>query len=248
MRVVPGDTGVPEAGALRGSALASILPALALGGFAAVAFGEAAGLGTGYALRAALLLLGGGALLLAGLPAHAPHTRFGSANRVTLVRAVLVVLLLALVGEAPLQQPATFLLAATAASLDALDGYVARRAGLTSRYGARFDMETDALLILALSLLLWWSGRVPAWILAAGALRYAFLAATLVLSRLGGELAPSRRRQVVAVVQGVTLLLALAPFVPRAAGIAAAAAGLAALLYSFGVDTYALWRGGAVTR
>jgi phosphatidylglycerophosphate synthase len=248
MRVVPGDTGVPEAGALRGSALASILPALALGGFAAVAFGEAGGLGTGYALRAALLLLGGATLLLAGLPAHAPHTRFGGANRVTLARAVLVVLLLALVGEAPPPQPAAFLLAAIAASLDALDGRLARRAGSTSRYGARFDMETDALLILTLSLLLWRSGRVPAWILAAGALRYAFLAATLLLPRLAGELAPSRRRQVVAVVQVVTLLLAFAPFVPRAAGIATAAAGLVALVYSFGIDTRALWRAGTNAR
>ena len=43
--------------------------------------------------------------------------------------------------------------------LDGTDGRVARRTGTTSAFGARFDMELDAFLLLALSVLVWQSGR-----------------------------------------------------------------------------------------
>jgi phosphatidylglycerophosphate synthase len=38
-------------------------------------------------------------------------------------------------------------------ALDGLDGWLARRFGLASAYGARFDMEVDGFLILVLALL-----------------------------------------------------------------------------------------------
>src|SRR5688572_7165549 len=81
MRVMPA---APDADALRGSALASILPAVVLGGLGAAALTEAAGLSQGYAWRAVALLLAGAALLLAGLRDH-PHARFGLANQLTLL-------------------------------------------------------------------------------------------------------------------------------------------------------------------
>jgi phosphatidylglycerophosphate synthase len=238
MRVMPA---APDAGALRGSALASILPAVAVGSLVATVLGEAVGLSPAYAWRAALLLVAGGAVLVGGLGAH-PHPRFGAANQLTLLRAVGVVLLLAMLGESRVPQPAAFVIALVAALIDACDGRVARRRGLTSRYGARFDMETDALLILALALLLWTGGRLGAWVLACGALRYAFIAATLLLPRLRGELAPSRRRQAFAVLQVATLLAAFAPFVPQRLAVLAAAAGLAGLAASFAIDVRASWR------
>ena len=41
------------------------------------------------------------------------------------------------------------------ALLDLVDGWVARRTGTASPFGARFDLETDAALILVLSWLVW---------------------------------------------------------------------------------------------
>lgn len=241
MRVMP--AAAPDAGALRSSALASILPAVTLGGLAAVAFGEIAALSPAYPLRALLLLGAGAVLLIVGLPAH-PHARFGIANQLTLARAVGVVLLAASIGEG--REPAldSLALGVAAAVLDAVDGRVARGRGLASRYGARFDMETDALLIAVLAVLLWTGGRLGAWVLIAGALRYVFIGVQQVVPRLRVELAPSWRRQACAVLQVVTLLIAFAPFVPRRLAVAAAALGVAALCGSFATDLVAMWRQG----
>ena len=67
-------------------------------------------------------------------------------------------------------------------------------------------------------------------------MRYGFVALALPWPWLARPLPPSRRRQTVCVVQIVALLVALAPFVPPALGWAAAAIGLAALVWSFAVD------------
>ena len=94
--------------------------------------------------------------LLAGLPAHRPHTRFGPANTVTLMRAAIVCLLASLYGEqwSPHALVVTGV-AVFALTLDGVDGWLARLRRTESRFGARFDMETDALLVLVLSLLAW---------------------------------------------------------------------------------------------
>lgn len=244
MRVMPA---APDVGALRVSALASILPAVALGGLAAAVLGETLGLTPPYAWRACALLLAGAVLLLLGLRAHHPHARYGAANQFTLLRAVLIVLLVALVGEPLLPRYPAFGLAVVAAVIDAVDGRIARRNGLVSRYGARFDMETDALLILTLSVLLWTSATLAAWVLLSGALRYLYVLAVFAVPRLRVELAPSRRRQGFAVLQVVTLLIAFAPFMPRTLSVIAAAAGLAGLAFSFAIDLRASWRAGAPT-
>lgn len=242
MRVMPA---APDSDALRNSALASILPAAAFGLLAAALIGESAGLGPGFAWRALLLLAAGATVLMLGLAAHRPHRRFGAANQLTLIRATLVALLLAMVGEARLPILLAFSLAVVAASIDLADGRVARGSGLASPYGARFDMETDALLILALSLLLWLGGKLGPWVLACGALRYLFVLAVALVPRLRAPLTPSRRRQAFAVVQVVSLLAAFAPFTPAPLAQAVAAAGLAGLLASFAIDVRAAWRAGA---
>ena len=58
-----------------------------------------------------------------------------------------------------------------------MDGWLARRCGVASHFGARFDLEVDSLLILILAVLVWQSGRVGAWVLAIGLARYAFVLA-----------------------------------------------------------------------
>ena len=200
-----------------------------------------------YLLAVGVLLCGGLLLLLGlreALVACHPHPRFGAANRVTLLRGTMVLLL---AGFAVLEDSwslawAAVALATLAASLDLLDGALARRHGLASRYGARFDMETDALLILVLSVLAWRWERAGAWVLASGLMRYAFVLAGLRAGWLADALAPSRRRQAICVVQVVVLVAVLAPWWPPGVAPALAALALALLCYSFGVDVRALAR------
>jgi phosphatidylglycerophosphate synthase len=170
---------------------------------------------------------------------------FGLANQATLLRAGLVCLiggaLLAGGSLTPLGWSLAALVTA-ALSLDALDGWLARRFGLTSGFGARFDLEIDALLIVILAVLVWQTGRVGAWVLAIGLLRYAFVLAGWVLPWLRRPLPPSRRRQAVCVQQGITLLLCLLP--PVGSTLAGMCAGVAllALLASFAADIIYLAR------
>jgi len=186
----------------------------------------------------------GGALIAWLAVKHDVTPTFGAANAVTLARGVLALDLLALLGSPPSVVLAWSIvaLALIALVLDCVDGRVARRRGETSAFGARFDMETDALLILVLAALAWSLGKAGAWILLAGALRYLFVAAGFVLPWLRAELPPSRRRQTVCVVQIASLILCLAPFVPPSASAAIGFAGLAALFGSFAADVASLAR------
>lgn len=169
------------------------------------------------------------------------HASWGHANRVTLLRA----LLLALVGGAlPFVHaldtgPAWVLavIAITALTLDGADGWLARRQGLQSPYGARFDMEIDTVAILYLSLLLVLAGKVGAWALLAGLLRPGFVLAGRIWSWLNGPLPFSQRRRAICMVQVAVLAACATPLVgPPLAGVAVSAA-LALLLFSFTVDT-----------
>ncbi|WP_351222635.1 CDP-alcohol phosphatidyltransferase family protein [Streptomyces sp. NPDC002133] len=167
---------------------------------------------------------------------------FGPANRVTLARTTLVGGVTALVAESFVSRPPTVLLTAlitVALVLDAVDGHVARRTGTESCFGARFDMEVDAFLILVLSVHVALS--LGAWVLVIGAMRYAFVAAARVLPWLRGPLPPSMARKTVAALQGIVLLVAAAGIVPRPAAYVAVLAALAALVWSFGRDMRWLW-------
>ncbi len=203
------------------------------------------GLGEAYVPKAlaayGLVLL----VLLGFLPLHRPRTRLGPANQVTLARGVLTALLIALAGEgggaglgamgAGLAWTA-LALALLATALDGVDGYLARRYGWASPLGARLDMEVDALLVAGLALLLWTLDRAGPWVLAAGAMRYVFVASAFFWPWLRQPLPSSRRRQAVCVAQVLTLTLALAPILPAAWAGAVAASGLVFLCYSFAVD------------
>lgn len=174
--------------------------------------------------------------------AEHPFPRLGPANLVTIIRAFLVALIGALIGE-----PNTAGVAAAAAVaiviavLDGVDGWLARRSGMTSAFGGRFDTETDALLILVLSVLIWRYDKAGAWILAAGLLRYAFVGAGWVLPWMAGPLTPTLRAKTVAVLSLVGLSLALLPPVAPPASVLVAAATLASLTWSFAVDVRRLW-------
>jgi len=193
----------------------------------------------GLALFAGLLLA-----VERGLAAHHPHPRLGAANRITLVRAAIACLIAARAIEpAPLGAPERWLLAAiagTALLLDGADGWAARRQGLASDFGARFDMEVDAFAILVLAIVVAKAHAVPYWVLAIGTMRYFYLVATLVFPLLRRPLPPrrvaDRRRKTIAVIQSVGLTVALAPATPGDWAFAICAAALTLLVYSFVAD------------
>jgi len=166
----------------------------------------------------------------------------GPADWVTLTRATLVGGVAALTVESfDRHAPVMVLvaLAIVALVLDAVDGRVARCTGTTSALGARFDMEVDAFLILVLSVYV--ARPMGAWVLAIGAMRYAYVVATWVLPWLRGSLPPRYWRKVVAATQGVVLVFVTAGALPRPLLSAALAASLALLIESFGRDVVWLW-------
>lgn len=210
--------------------------------------GQVAGLGPTHALIALLWCAVGAGLVWQGLLSGAhPHARFGGANRITALRLVLAGVLAGLLGAeawaAPLaaETPVPLawgvvMLAMATALLDACDGPLARRSGLASDFGARFDMESDAAFTLVLCTLVWQAGQAGPWVLAAGLMRYAFVGAARGWPWLAAPLAPSRRRQTVCVLQISALIVCLMPIVPPALSTAMAAASLALLGLSFAID------------
>jgi phosphatidylglycerophosphate synthase len=182
-----------------------------------------------------------GALLIRGLE-RTGATALGAANTVTLARAILVGGVLALAADSFSRPvPVLVLVALTIAALvlDGVDGFVARCTGSASALGARFDMEVDAFLILVLSVYV--ARPVGAWVLAIGAMRYAYVAGGWALPWLRGALPPRYWRKVVAATQGTVLVVAAAGLLPRPLVIAASAVALALLVESFGRDVGWLW-------
>jgi phosphatidylglycerophosphate synthase len=179
-----------------------------------------------------------------GFKRRHPFARFGPANTVTALRALLVSVAAGLIGER-FSNEVAFVAAGAGVLvtvLDGADGWLARRTSLVSDFGARFDMEVDALLILVLSVLAWQFGKAGAWVLASGLLRYAFVVAGWIWRWLRAPLPPSRRGKIVCVVQIAALVVAMTPVVPWPTSAAIAGAALATLSWSFLVDVMRLWR------
>jgi phosphatidylglycerophosphate synthase len=105
-------------------------------------------------------------------PQWSPQGRFGAANALTLGRLSGA---LALPWVAKLGPDAVAAGALALVLLDGVDGWLARRLDLASEFGEYFDKETDAFLMLLLCVLLYGSGRLGAWILVPGLLRYGFV-------------------------------------------------------------------------
>jgi phosphatidylglycerophosphate synthase len=176
--------------------------------------------------------------------AHHPFRGFGGANLTTTIRLALVAVVAAMLGQpySPALAWAAAALTVVVTALDGVDGAIARRSSLASAFGARFDMETDAWLLLVLSALAWRWDRAGAWVLACGLMRYVFVAAGWVWRWLDAPLPPSQRRKTVCVVQIVTLGVIVAPMIPRLVSVLAAAVTLGLLTWSFGVDVVWLAR------
>ncbi|GAA2741473.1 CDP-alcohol phosphatidyltransferase family protein [Terrabacter aerolatus] len=175
--------------------------------------------------------------------------RLTPADRVTLTRAVIACAVAGLVagalgtpgGGAP--SGTLVVLASVALALDAVDGRVARRTGTVHPLGARFDMETDAFLILVLSIHV--AVGLGWWVLGVGAARYVLLLVGGLSSRapwLRGQVPPRRWRKAVAAYQGIALTAASSQIPSLRVGAALVAAGLVLLVVSFGTEVMALRR------
>ena len=163
----------------------------------------------------------------------------GPADVVTLVRVGLIGVVTALVADGAPPLPVVSV-AVVALALDWVDGLVARGTRTESDFGARFDMEADAFLILVLSVYV--SGVLGPWVLLIGAMRYLYGAAAWPAPWLRGPLPPSPARKAVAAAQGIVLTAAASGWFPEPVNAVAVAGALAALVWSFGRDVVGLWR------
>jgi phosphatidylglycerophosphate synthase len=207
-----------------------------LGALAATTGLDASGWVAGVACGAGL------AILLARALTRHSQAGLGPADHVTMARAVLACGVAALTVDSFGGQVHAAILVAlstVALVLDGVDGRVARRTGTASAFGARFDMEVDAFLIMVLSVYV--ARESGWWVLAIGLARYAFVAAGLVLPWLRGPLPPRRWAKVVAAIVGVVLTVAAADILPDVATTAMLLIALSLLAESFGRSVWGLW-------
>ncbi|WP_322409807.1 lysylphosphatidylglycerol synthase domain-containing protein [Microbacterium invictum] len=207
--------------------------------FICVGVALASGLALGLPLPAVLAAASALVLALVGaavaLARHHPYARLGGANVVTLIRLTVVAFLLAVLFAGGGHPVAVIAVSIVALSLDGVDGYLARRQGLSSRFGAGFDMEVDSAFALVLALL---AGLGPAGPLAIvlGLPRYLFGAAALAYPWLNGSTAPRYSRKVICVLQLIALIALQLPVLPAPAAIAIVIVTAGLLAWSFGVD------------
>lgn len=218
-------------------ALASLticVPVLALGFFLTKTL-----LGPAIGLIAFFVMAGAAAW---GLTRTYPHNRLGTANLVTLGRTGIIGALFSLLTAPGLLAADPSLawtvlgFAVFSLCLDGVDGFFARRQGLTSSFGARFDMEVDSVFALLLALLSWQSGKAGAWVLLLGSMRYLFLAAAALWPWLMAPLPERFSRKAICVIQIGILIALLAPIVSGPLSWTVAAIGTLLLAYSFGRD------------
>ncbi|WP_158861826.1 CDP-alcohol phosphatidyltransferase family protein [Leifsonia sp. AG29] len=194
------------------------------------------------ALFVALVYLAISNALLARALRRTGAERFGAANVVTSLRSTLVGFVTALVvASLVVSVPAWLLVALTvpALSLDAVDGWVARRTRTVTEVGARFDMEVDAFLLLVLSA--YAATRMGGWVLAIGLLRYAFVVAGWALPWMRRSLPYRYWRKVVTAFAGIALAFAASGLLPGVAVMLVVIA-LGLLVESFGRDVVWLAR------
>lgn len=166
----------------------------------------------------------------------------GPADLITLVRAVLVGGVAALVADSsgdPGSGVALPVLAGLALGLDAVDGRVARRTGTVSVVGARFDMEVDSALVLLLTVSV--ADSLGWWVLAVGSGHYVLVAARRGVPWLRAPVPPRNWCKVVAAVQGIVLTVVVTGALPPLVAVLALVAVAAPLAESFGREMWWQW-------
>jgi phosphatidylglycerophosphate synthase len=237
------------------SSLLDVMPSQPLWRFWALAAALAAALagcglvlGSGVWMVAVLAFLALTAFAARAMRVGHPHARMGAANGVTLLRAAIACVLIlpilmpgGLAGRDALAWGVTAAVAAGLA-LDGVDGWLARRQGLSSAFGARFDMEVDAYLAALLAVLALVSGKAGLWVLALGFMRYAFVAAMPVWRWLDAPLPDRAGRKTACVIQIAALTALMAPPVVPPLSLVVGGVATLVLAASFVADIWLLWR------
>ncbi|MGB3185499.1 MAG: CDP-alcohol phosphatidyltransferase family protein [Ornithinimicrobium sp.] len=184
-------------------------------------------------------------MILAGSIRRRGSEPIGPADLVTVLRAALVSVVAAWAVLGLLSPGGTggwplTILATVALLLDGLDGAVARRSRPT-RAGATLDAETDAVMMLALSVIV--AADVGWWIVLAGALRYLFALTRAIRPAWRRPLPARRSRRAVAAWSSGLLAACTAPLLAGAPATALSVVALGLLLWSFGRDVAWLQRG-----
>ncbi len=180
------------------------------------------------------------------------HARLGGANAVTLLRLALVSALsiplfgIAVSGaplvDAPSASNAIVVIATVSLSLDGVDGWLARRQGLATAIGGRFDMEVDSVFAALLAVLAVTVSGAPWPVLLLGLPRYLFWIGGAIWPWLYDPLPPRYSGKVVAVIQMITLIVLQLPTLPAVLALVLTFGVLGALGWSFGRDIVWLWR------
>lgn len=187
-------------------------------------------------------VIAAGGVLAAALIASAimldrghPHSRVGAANVITLLRLAIVGVLLSILLAGAGRPEIVIPLSVVALGLDGVDGHLARRQRLASRFGASFDTEVDSAFALVLALLAV-AGPAGPIALVLGLPRYLFWAAGRVMPWLNGPLEPRFSRKVVCVLQLIVLIVLQLPALPVWLALALVVAAAGFLAWSFGDD------------
>lgn len=242
------DAAPPEAERPRAVSRRRLVLRFAALGSIGVAAVVAAGVALALPLEA--VLASGSALALAvtgsalGLARFHPHGRLGGANVVTLARLTIVGFLFTVLLAGGGQAAVVIAVSIVALSLDGVDGYLARRQGLASRFGASFDMEVDSAFALVLAGLAALGPAGPLALLL-GLPRYLFGAAALAIPWLNGPPRPRFSRKTICVLQLIALIALQLPMLPPWAALTLVVATAALLAWSFGIDIVELWQGRA---
>lgn len=167
-----------------------------------------------------------------------PHPWLGVGNLVTLLRMALAASLLApLLG---ITNPLFIVaLALCILILDGFDGWLARKSGHVSNFGARLDMEVDSSLAMILAANIWAAGITGPEILILAAPRYIYVMAASLNPWLKLPLPESFVRKLICVVQVSTLIALNIPWFPSLLVLPVVSIVGGALIWSFARDI--LW-------
>lgn len=154
-------------------------------------------------------------------------------TRLTLAHLGLVCLLGGVAAAPPAEFPPLMLwsltaIAAAAAGIILVEAWIAEKIDAAGPFSRRLGQEAYGLLVLSVAVLLWRSGKLDGWVVAAGAVHYVRLVLSLPFPALRQE-SPVAWRRYVRIALAAALIAALAPIVPAgiATGLGAAALGLA---------------------
>ena len=239
--VIAAGGGTPKQSRARAQAIAAIavlFPFAVIASYAGAVHSGTARPELSALITTVIALAGSVAILRAvSSPELYPHARFGACNLVTLTRAAGIAVLAGLVPVATSEMGWVLAAMATALlALDGVDGWLARRSGLQSAFGARFDVESDVVFALVTACLAIAMGHVGAWFLLLGMLRPLYLGAARIWPALTTPLPEAIRRKRIAGAQMAAQVVLLAPVAAPHLGNSLGAAVLIVTLLSFAVD------------